>query len=122
MSEKESRIRLTIMSPSGHLICCPLDKYEEYIKSQPGYKPPKPLTLREKIIDLVGDDSFIGFGDRIIQKTFSVDQSVEDLICTEFEREGLVRRDKDGSKDEFWRYVKKDVKKMIEIIEKYIKK
>ena len=120
MSDKESRIRLTIESPSGHLICCPLDKYEEYIKSQPGYKPPKPLTLRENLVELLGDDSNIGFGDGIIRLRFKVDQSVEDSICNEFVKAGLIKRDKNGSKDEFWRYVNKDIEKMMGIMKKYI--
>lgn len=120
MSEKESKIRVLFKTPSDNIMCMPLNRYDEYLKKQPGYKPPKPMTNKEKIDWLVQPNN-IGFNEGVLTGLFKIDRETEHLVCLELEKEGIIerRKEKDGV---LCAYIKQDKNKILEIIEKYINK
>lgn len=115
-----SDIKFIMQSTSGQFVDVPEEKLDEWLKSQPSYEQPKPMTNKEKIDWLVQLDNS-GFDEGVLANLFTIDENVESLICNELEKEGVLERrlEKDGV---LWVYLKQDKNKMLEIIEKYINK
>ena len=115
-----SDIKFIMQSTSGQFVDVPEEKLDEWLKSQPSYEQPKPMTTKEKIDWLVQPDN-IGFDEGVLTGLFKIDRENEHLVCLELEKEGIIerRKEKDGV---LCAYIKQDKNKMLEIIEKYINK